>query len=100
MGKTFSECPSRSLHSRDKKKIRIPSSELNDIKNNFDRCLSEIKERFSLVELLSSPRSDAGEVKASKDILRYQTVSIDSLLDYYIHQIAVYGLKKMFILLL
>ncbi|HCJ01521.1 MAG TPA: hypothetical protein DHV31_01380 [Clostridiales bacterium] len=96
MKKTFSDCPSRSVHSRDKQKISIPSSELSDIKNNFDICLSEIKERFSLVDLLSSTGSDAAEIKASKDILRYQTVSIDSLLDYYIHQIAVYGLKKMF----
>lgn len=79
-----------------KHKISIPSSDLLDIKNNFDSCVDDIKKRFAYVDLFSSPQSDPDEKEVSQDILRYQIVSIDSLLDFYMHQILVYGLKKMF----
>lgn len=89
--------PSRSsTPTRSKHKISIPSSALSDIKSNFDSCLDDINKRFAYVDLFSSPESSSEEIEASQDILRFQIVSIDSLLDYYMHQIFVYGLKKIF----
>lgn len=78
-----------------KRKISIPSSALSDIKNNFDSCLEDIRKRFDYVDILSSGSSPEG-IEASKDILRFQIVSTDSLLDYYMHQIIIYGFTKMF----
>lgn len=79
-----------------KRKISIPSSALSNIKSNFDLCLDDIKKRFDYVDLFSSSKSSKEEKEASQDILRYQIVSIDSLLDYYMHQIIIYGFTKMF----
>lgn len=85
--------PSRSSNpSRIKKKITIASTALQDIKGNFDACVEDIRDRFQYVELLDDPN----EIRVGEDILRYQLVSIESLLDYYVHQIIMYGLKKMF----
>lgn len=97
MDRTFPDNPSRpTLPTREKKKAIVPSVDLEEIKENFNLCVLDIKERFSFVDLFSSSTSTGDERNASKDILRFQTVSIDSLLDYCIHQIVVYGLKKMF----
>lgn len=85
--------PSRSSNpSRIKKKITITSTALQDIKGNFDACVSDIRDKFKYVNILTKPE----EIPLREDILRYQLVSIESLLDYFVHQILTYGFKKIF----
>lgn len=96
MVRTISTPTRTSTPTISKHKISIPSSTLSDIKNNFDSCVNDINKRFDYVDLFSSSESSPEEIEASQDILRFQVVSIDSLLDFYMHQIFVYGLKKIF----
>lgn len=91
------DTPARSSSAkRSKKKISISSAQLSEIKNYFDSCVSEIKKKFSIYDVLISGTATDEEIAASEDILRFQLVSIDSVFEIYMHKIFTYGIKKMF----
>jgi len=94
--KSFSTPTRSSSPTRSKKKISISSTELNEIKSHFDSCVAEIKKRFLIFDVLSSGGASDDEIAASEDILRFQLISIDSIFEFYMHRILVYGIRKMF----
>lgn len=94
--KSFSTPTRSSLPTRSKKKISIPSTKLNEIKSHFDSCVTEIRKRFLIFDVLSAGTATDDEIAASEDILRFQLISIDSIFEFYMHRILVYGIRKMF----
>lgn len=82
----------RETDRRDKRKVTIIEFDLDDIYQHFKDNLSEIIKKFEIADKLEV----AGEKEACKDIWRTQIVFLDSALDFYIHEITKYGMKKIY----
>ena len=74
--------------SRNKQVIKI-SIDLNKIQTDFDRNIQDIEAKFNLVQSILGTSPDL-----AKDIWRSQIVFLDSALDFYIHEIARFGMSK------
>lgn len=84
---------SRVESTRDRKKQSpLPQQfSLEEIKQHFDEGLQAIKELDDVVTSLSQAGNDSG----CKAIWRLQIVLIESILDYYIHEISKYSMLRM-----
>ncbi len=71
-----------------KQAIKI-SIDLNKIQTDFDRNIQDIETKFNLAQSILSTSPDS-----AKDIWRSQIVFLDSALDFYIHEIARFGMSK------
>lgn len=66
---------------------------LQEIKNRFDESIKEVKQKFYLFdELLLSNKIDEAQ-----DILRTQIVFVESILDFFLHEMTKYSYYKMFL---
>ena len=77
---------------REKKSIPIKEFDLEEIKSQFDKNISNVKTKFSICDKLM----EEGNIEESKDILRTQIVFLESAFDYYMHGLTKYGMNKMF----
>lgn len=71
-----------------KQVIKI-SIDLSKIQDDFERNITDIEAKFNLAQSIYSTSPDS-----AKDIWRSQIVFLDSALDFYIHEIARYGMSK------
>ena len=71
-----------------KQAIKI-SIDLNKIQTDFDRNIQDIETKFNIAQSILSTSPDS-----AKDIWRSQIVFLDSALDFYIHEIARFGMSK------
>lgn len=71
------------------KHVQKISIDLAKIQKDFNANLANIKSKFDIVKSLLDSNKDAAE-----DILRSQIVFLDSALDFYIHEIAKYGMSQ------
>lgn len=71
-----------------KQAIKI-SIDLNKIQTDFDRNIQDIETKFNLAQSILSTSPDS-----AKDIWHSQIVFLDSALDFYIHEIARFGMSK------
>lgn len=67
--------------------------ELSEIKEHFDESLNTIRKNFELAEYLIS----VGRMEESENIYRSQIVFLESILDFFMHEITKFGLYRIFI---
>ena len=67
--------------------------ELSEIKERFDESLNTIRNYFELAEYLIS----VDKYKESENIYRSQIVFLESILDFFMHEITKFGLYRIFI---
>lgn len=80
---------------REKRQIQIVRNvqfELNEIKKHFSDSLQNIKNQFVITEGLM----ELGKVDECKQIWRAQIVFLESILDFYIHELTKYAMLAMF----
>lgn len=82
---------SRNENTRDKNPHEVPLTDLEKIKEQFDKNINSIKERFSIAEELNRN----GHEEQEKDIYRTQIVFLESALDYYIHCLSIHASIQM-----
>ena len=67
--------------------------ELSEIKERFDESLNTIRNYFELAEYLIS----VDKYKESENIYRSQIVFLESILDFFMHEITKFGVYRIFI---
>lgn len=85
------ELTPRIVETRDRRHTHTVYFELDDIVNRFNNTLNSIKSQFDLEEQLELS-GDAHH----EDILRAQTVFLDSAFDFFMHEITKYGMTQIF----
>ncbi|MFU2419041.1 hypothetical protein [Peptacetobacter sp. AB800] len=74
---------------RTQKKKLVTIFELDEIKYHFDENINSIRDSFEIIK-------DLKEDNKKMDILRYQIISLDSTIDFYMHEITKYGMNRMY----
>lgn len=77
---------------RDKRVVRVVNFQLSQILQHFEENMLSIKRHFSLADELFAD----GRINEAKDIWRTQIVFLESALDYYMHEITKFGMRKIF----
>lgn len=86
------ELNNREEGTREKNTIKVVELELDEIFEQFNENITDIKTKFNIADKLLTEDNEEG----CKDIWRSQIVFLDSALDYYIHCITKYGMNKIF----
>lgn len=66
--------------------------ELSEIKEHFDESMESIKNQYIVADSLAAE----GKMEDCKNIWRSQIIFMESILDFYLHEISKYGLYQMF----
>lgn len=83
----------RTENVRAQQKIRyVVHFNLQEIKDRFDDSIRSIEQKFDIYDQLIK----LGNEEEAKDILRSQIVFLESILDFYIHEMTKYSYYKMF----
>ena len=84
----------RAENVRDPLIVKIPVQfDLPEIKEHFDESLNAIRKQFDVAEYLISVE----KLKESENIYRSQIVFLESILDFFMHEITKFGLYRIFI---
>ncbi len=83
----------RAENTRDPLIVKTPVQfALPEIKEHFDESLNAIRKQFDVAEYLLS----VGKFKESENIYRSQIVFLESILDFFMHEITKFGLYRIF----
>jgi len=83
----------RTEHVRDQLLVKLPVQfNLLEIKEHFDESLHSIRKQFDVAEYLIS----VGKFKEAENIFRSQIVFLESILDFFMHEITKFGLYRIF----
>ncbi len=69
---------------------KVVSFELDEINKHFEESIKSIEDTFEIYNNLENDEQKC-------DILRYQVMFLESAVDFYMHEIIKYGMKKMYI---
>ncbi len=78
----------RKVETKEKKIKKIQYS-LGKIQEDFDKNIANIESKFEIADSLK-----AGKMTSAEDIWRTQIVFLDSVLDFYVHEITKFGITK------